>query len=171
MNRDQKFFDIYSLVIGALALVALLILVGVMELSKLTQDVYTTDSAEYQQAVTQRIRPLSRVYLPGEEATAGEPLAETAPATEPVATTLTGPQVYNQACIACHGSGVGGAPVVSNAEAWAPRIDKGLETLYLHAIEGFTGDAGYMPPKGGRLDLSDAEVQAAVDYMVEQAGN
>lgn len=171
MNRDQKFFDIYSLVIGVLALIALLILVGVMELSKLTQDIYTTDSAEYQAAVTQRIRPLSRVYLPGEEATAGELVAQTAPAAEPVATTLTGPQVYNQACIACHGSGVGGAPVVSNAEAWAPRIDKGMEMLYLHAVEGFSGDAGYMPPKGGRLDLSDQEVQAAVDYMIEEASD
>ena len=49
---------------------------------------------------------------------------------------------------------------------WAPRLEQGLETLIGHAINGYQGDAGYMPPKGGRLDLSDDEVSAAVEYMV-----
>jgi cytochrome c len=62
------------------------------------------------------------------------------------------------------------APAITSAEAWAPRIDKGIETLQQHAIEGFTGSAGYMPPKGGRLDLSDPELRDAVEYMVSQAG-
>ena len=106
MNRDQKFFDMYSLVIGVLAIIALLIFVGVMKLSDLTQGVYTADTAEYQAAVADRIRPLGQVYMPGEEAAAGDPVVSQAPATEPVATVLSGPQVYNEACIACHGSGV-----------------------------------------------------------------
>ena len=48
----------------------------------------------------------------------------------------------------------------------APRIALGSETLYTHAIKGFMGEAGLMPPKGGRMDYSDDDVKAAVDYMV-----
>ena len=55
------------------------------------------------------------------------------------------------------------------AAEWAPRIAKGLDTQHMHALEGFTGDAGFMPPKGGRVDLSDEEIMGAVDYLVEQA--
>ena len=67
MSRDQKFFDLYSLVIGVLALFALVILVLAMWLSDMTQGVYTREGAEYQAAVAERIRPFGEVYLPGEE--------------------------------------------------------------------------------------------------------
>ncbi len=67
MSRDQKFFDMYSLVIGILAAVALAILILAMKMSDLTQGVYTRDAAEYQEAVAERIKPLRQVYLPGEE--------------------------------------------------------------------------------------------------------
>ena len=50
----------------------------------------------------------------------------------------------------------------------AARIAQGRDTLNTHAIEGFQGEAGYMPPKGGRTDLSDEEIIAAVDYLLEQ---
>jgi len=161
----------YSLVIGVLLIVALLIFVGVTKLSDMTQGVYTADTAEYQAAVTDRIRPLGQVYMPGEEAAAGNPIVSEAPATEPVDTVLSGPQVYNEACIACHGSGVGGAPVTNDPTAWEARIAQGTDMLYQHAIEGYTGQSGYMPPKGARLDLSDEEVKGAVDFMVGEAGN
>lgn len=171
MNRDQKFFDMYSLVIGVLAIFALFVLVGVMKLSDMTQGVYTTDSAEYQAAVEERIRPLGQVYLPGEEASAGRLQVEEARSAPPVATTRTGPQVYNEACLMCHGSGIGGAPTLDNEDSWTPRIAQGRDTLYEHALNGFTGLAGYMPPRGARMDLSDDEVKSAVDYMVGEAGN
>jgi cytochrome c5 len=64
---------------------------------------------------------------------------------------------------------VGGAPPLGDVAAWAPRIAQGMDTLHQHALQGFTGAAGYMPPKGGRVDLSDAEIMSAVDYIVEQA--
>jgi len=80
-----------------------------------------------------------------------------------------GKAVYDQACMACHAQGVAGAPKFGDAEAWAPRIEKGTETLYENAITGFQGDTGVMPPKGGFANLSDEEVKAAVDYMVENA--
>ncbi|MDH4127006.1 MAG: c-type cytochrome [Gammaproteobacteria bacterium] len=168
MSRDQKFFDLYSIVIGLLAAFALAVLVLSMKMSDLTQGVYTRDTDEYQAALTSRIEPLGQVYLPGEQHQSSAPVAVTVPEPEPVATALTGPQVYNSACIACHGPGIGGAPIVGDAAAWAPRIAQGTDTLNQHALAGFTG-AGYMPPKGGRLDLSDQEILDAVTYMVNQS--
>lgn len=169
MKRDQKFFDMYSLVIGVLAIFALAILVLAMKMSDLTQGLYTTDADEYQAAVRDRIRPFGQVYMPGEEAAANAPLVAEASHAEPVQTAMSGPQVYNAACIACHGSGIGGAPVVGDAASWTERIGQGNDTLYLHAIEGYTGSSGFMPPKGGRLDLSDEEVQGAVDFMTSES--
>ena len=169
MDRDQKFFDMYSLVIGVLAIAALGIFVLAMKISDRTQEVYKRDGAEYQAAVAERIRPVGEVYLPGEEAAAAAPTAETVSEPEPVAAALSGPQVYNSACLACHGAGIGGAPVLGNAEVWAPRIAQGLDVLKEHAIKGYQGSAGYMPAKGGRTDLSDEDVANAVDYMVSES--
>jgi S-disulfanyl-L-cysteine oxidoreductase SoxD len=92
------------------------------------------------------------------------------PAPKAVATALTGPQVYNAVCIACHAPpGLGGAPALGDSDAWAARIDRGMNTLIDNALNGYSGSTGIMPRRGGRLDLSDAEVIRAVEYMVEQA--
>ena len=169
MSRDQQFFDMYSLIIGVLAAVALGLLVLAMKMSDLTQGIYTRDTAEYQAAIAERIRPVGQVYLPGEEQASSKPTIDTVAQPEPVATVLTGPQVYNSACIACHAAGVAGAPIVGAVDAWTPRITQGMETLVRHAVEGYNGAAGYMPAKGGRMDLSDDEVADAVVYMVEES--
>ena len=169
MSRDQKFFDLYSLVIGILAAVALAIFVLVMKMSDLTQGVYTQEGEEYQAAVEARIRPFGQVYLPGEEHQAEAPLLVAVEEPEPVATALTGPQVYNQACLACHGAGIGGAPVFGDVAGWTDRIAQGMDVLNDHAVNGYQGSLGYMPPKGGQLQLSDQEVIDAVTYMVEES--
>ena len=170
MSRDQKFFDMYTLVVGILAAFAIGILVLAMKMSDRTQGVYTRDTAEYQAAVAERIRPFGQVYLPGEEQSAAAPTVEIAAEPEPVATVMTGPQVYNVACNVCHGTGAGGAPVVGNSEAWASRIAQGLDVLNDHAVNGFSGEAMTpMLPKGGRVDLSDQEVYDAVEYMVNES--
>lgn len=166
MKRDDKFIDVYSLVIGTLAIVALAIFLFATKMSDVTQEEYTAGSPEYQAALADRIRPFGQVYMPGEEVASGEPQVAEAPRPEPVETVMSGPQVYNDACLVCHGSGVGGAPMISDSATWEARIAQGNDTLYLHAIEGFTGQTGYMPPKGARMDLSDADVRAAVDYMI-----
>lgn len=101
-------------------------------------------------------------------APAEEPaVAETAAA--PAVADGRGKEVYDAACFICHASGVAGAPKFGDAANWAPRVEKGMETLYEHSIKGFMGENGLMPPKGGRPDFSDDDVKAAVDYMVNNA--
>jgi len=76
-----------------------------------------------------------------------------------------GAATYKQACSVCHASGAAGAPKLEDKAAWKPRIAQGTDALYAAVLKG----KGAMPPKGGRVDLSDDVVKAAVDYMVAQA--
>ena len=85
-----------------------------------------------------------------------------------VMTMLSGEEVYNSACIACHMTGAGGAPLLGDAGAWEARVAQGKQLLIQRAVEGYTGEVGIMPAKGGRLDLSDEEVENAVTYMLDQ---
>lgn len=105
----------------------------------------------------------------------GTPAAPAAaPAPAPVAAApapaapvnAAGEGVYKKVCALCHSSGVAGAPKPGDKADWEPRIAQGDETLYKHAIEGYTGSKGMMPARGGGASLSDDEVKAAVDYMV-----
>ena len=84
-----------------------------------------------------------------------------------VAGTHAGGAVYLKACALCHESGIGGAPVHGDASSWRGRLAEGSSMLIEHAINGYRGDAGYMPPKGGFVELSDEEVTNAVVYMIE----
>lgn len=79
-----------------------------------------------------------------------------------------GKQLFSTTCTACHGAGIAGAPKFGDKAAWASRIAEGKSVLYEHAIKGFQGKAGVMPPKGGS-SAADADVKAAVDYMVSAA--
>lgn len=80
----------------------------------------------------------------------------------------TGKTLFNTTCVACHGTGIAGAPKVGDKSVWAPRLAQGNNVLYDHAIKGFQGKAGVMPAKGGS-SAPDADVKAAVDYMVAAA--
>ena len=102
-----------------------------------------------------------------EEATTEEASAEAADDTaaegESAHASIDGEPIYNQACMACHMTGAAGAPIIGDADQWGPRLEQGMDTLYEHSINGF----GAMPPKGGFTNLSDDEVKAAVDFMVD----
>ncbi len=73
---------------------------------------------------------------------------------------------YESKCSVCHGFGIAGAPKPGDTADWQARMTRGMDMIYSNAINGFTGNTGAMPPKGGFTDLSDAEVKAIVDYMV-----
>ena len=80
-----------------------------------------------------------------------------------------GQKTFQAACFACHGTGAAGAPKLGDKAAWKPRIAQGMGTLIDHALKGYKGKTGFMPAKGGRSDLSDDAVKAAIKYMVEQS--
>lgn len=102
----------------------------------------------------------------GSASAAASAPAAASPAAAPAAD--AGKKLYEATCQACHGSGIAGAPKFGDKAAWAPRLKQGVATLYDHAIKGFHGKAGMMPPKGGST-ASDEEVKAAVDYMAAAA--
>lgn len=101
-------------------------------------------------------------------AAATTPAAAT-PAAAPAAAAPTasaaageGKKVYDTTCMVCHGTGVAGAPKYGDKAAWAPRIATGHDTLVKNSISGIRA----MPPRGGNGALSDAQLRAAVDYML-----
>ena len=74
----------------------------------------------------------------------------------------TGKALYDAVCAGCHAAGIIGAPKPGDAEAWKPRLAKGRDALVKSAIAGTPRG---MPPKGGRDDLSEAQIRSAIDYM------
>lgn len=105
----------------------------------------------------------------GKEATPPAAKAVTPP---PAAASSSGAQasgedVYKKTCATCHEQGVAGAPKLGDKAAWEPRIKQGMDTLYTVGLNGKPGTG--MAAKGGNSSLSDADVKAAVDYMVSKA--
>jgi cytochrome c5 len=94
---------------------------------------------------------------------AAAPAAATAAAAPAAA--ADGKKIYETTCVACHGAGLAGAPKFGDKAAWAPRLKEGMPAVYQIALHG----KGAMPPKGGNMSLSDADVKAAVDYLVNAA--
>jgi cytochrome c5 len=115
----------------------------------------TRDTKEDEQHVLERIKPVGTVVLAEAGAASGN---------------LSGQQVFAQVCKTCHETGLAGAPKAGDKAAWAPRIAEGENTLVQHAIAGYQGKTGVMPPKGGNPDLTDDEVHRAVVYLADQAG-
>ena len=107
--------------------------------------------------IRERLQPFGQLCRAGEDC--GQATAAAASGS------LSGEEVYNQFCFACHASGVGGAPMLGDADGWAPRISNGMDTLWEHTLNGINA----MPAKGTCMSCSDDELRAALDYMVESA--
>ena len=115
--------------------------------------------------VAERIKPVAQVEVASAQ-TQREPVKSAAAAPPPA---RNGQQIYQTTCVACHDAGLAGAPKLGDKSQWAKHIAKGVDALYASAVNGVQGSAGAMPPKGGNPALSDAEVRAAVDYMVARS--
>ncbi len=118
------------------------------------------------EAIAERIKPVGQVY------TAKDLEGIVGASTAPAATAPSGPRdgetVYKGACFACHDTGAAGAPKHDDKTAWEPRIAQGFDTLRKHAIEGFTGQFGMMPPRGTCANCSDEEIENAIHYMIDK---
>lgn len=161
-------------VLGGLILFTLAIYILSVVVQDLALGDRHADTPEAQAQLAERIRPEGRLCLEGAEdeceveatqVAAAEP-DEAEPTDDP--DEIDGAQVYDSACAACHTGGVAGAPRTGDDAGWTARLEKGYDTLLEHSIDGFTGDAGHMPARGGQPDLTDEQVAAALDYMLEQ---
>src|SRR5690606_10536765 len=166
-NYDLEFLKRFSMVLGMLALITLgLILLASHLHGRIPPEVSPSAAARTQE----RIAPVGAVYAgdtgAAAQAAAAEAAAAAAASQVAYGATTDGSVIFQNLCGACHSGGVGGAPTLSQG-AWASRIAQGKDTLYKHAIEGFTGSAGVMPPKGGNPALTDEQVQATVDWMLD----
>lgn len=130
-----------------------------------------------QESLEKRLAAIGTLNIMTEEeaaaaaaAAAEEAAAAAAEQTQVAAGPVDGESVYNTACMACHTAGIAGAPKIGDSEAWTARMAQGMEILIEHAIQGYQGEAGVMPAKGGNPALSDEEVTAAVQYMVDNSG-
>src|SRR5690606_35390370 len=155
------------MVIGFLVVVSLALLVFANHLNGVIPPEVSPTAARATQA---RIAPAGEVYAgsTGAAAQAAARAAATVAAAAQVAYggTMDGSVIFGNLCTGCHTSGVGNAPTMDQAH-WTARIAQGTETLYKHAIEGYTGpDGGIMPPKGGNPALTDEQVKATVDWML-----
>jgi len=159
--HDKKFFNTFLLVLGILVAIALVLYLLARLIASNTQEKRVQADPQVRAALLDRIAPVGKVAIAGQDNSA---LAAAQPDKAPAAD-LPGKDVFDQACNACHGMGVAGAPKMGDKAAWAPRIAQGAATLHKHALEGFQGKAGFMPPKGGRVDMTDQSIINAVDFM------
>lgn len=158
-EQDRVFFYNYSVVIGLLA-ATIILFVALARYFGIDEDAIAFKQST---KVAMNTVPVGRVNIAGEEPDE-EPMVAAAPDAAPV---NLGQKVYEGLCISCH-NGLPGIPKVGDKAVWESRIALGMALLYEHAIKGFISEGGLiaMPPKGGNPSLTDAEVKAAVDYMV-----
>ncbi len=154
--NDSTFSRLFIIMIIAMSVLTILLMVLA---SGAADDVNSRlderSEIENSNAIANRIAPV------------GSFSAESSVAAPVVEEILSGEQAY-ASCAACHAAGIAGAPQTGIADAGSARVAKGIDELYNNAINGYNGEAGYMPAKGGNVSLSDESVKAAVDYMVSK---
>jgi len=154
-HEDKTFFRSMTGVLVVLVLIAVVFyfIAGVV-----TDDLDPGGDTR-QVRIEENIKPVGQVNVGSAPVSAGT--------TEAVAAgPRSGDQVYNASCLACHSTGVAGAPKLGDQAAWAPRTAKGLDGLLATAVSGLNA----MPPKGTCADCSDEELKAAIEYMLSQSG-
>ena len=154
-QKSGKFF-VGSIVTFLIVLLLVKVLLATMQ--GVAKNVVAPDSMA-DEDVVERIKPVAEVYVGEAPVIAAAPVAEVSSAGG------NGEKIVAQVCAMCHSTGMMNSPKLGNAADWAPRIEKGMDTLYSNAINGLN----MMPARGGNPNLSDDEVKAAVDYMLSEA--
>jgi len=156
---DRDFWKFFSGLVGTLVAVTVVLFVIANSIGAKPKK---PEAGMEAKAIAERIKPVGEVTVAtGEQALNA--------VVSPANAASAGEATYNASCVACHGAGIAGAPKIGDKANWGPRIAKGNDALYTSAIKGFTGKAGVMPPKGGNTALKDADVKAAVDFMVSKS--
>lgn len=149
---DREFLKYFAGIIGALAVLTVVLIISANILGAKSK---TQKAAVDGQQIAERIKPVGEVTL----ASANPVVNALIPAAHAAA---DGKSIYEKACKFCHDTGAANAPKMGDKAAWAPRIKAGMDTVYNNALKG---TAKGMPPKGG-YSGSDADVKAAVDFLV-----
>ena len=156
---DRAFLKTFSGLLAALVALAVVLFVVAQMVSgsgKAKTKVGQTDGE-----IAARIKPVGELVVASAAAVVNGVI--------PTASAADGKGTYDKTCAVCHAAGVAGAPKLGDKADWGPRIAQGNETLYTHATKGYMGKKGMMPAKGGNAGLADADVKAAVDFMVSKA--
>lgn len=157
-DQDSIFFRNFSILLAAL--VILTIVLALIGISMQNNLVANLQGEADRSSVQELIKPVATVNT-DPNAIIEVPTAALAAAFDG---SLDGEMIYNNVCMVCHTTGAGGAPKLIAAE-WDTRVEQGIDTMVQHAIEGFTGQNGLMPAKGGRMDLTDEQVKVTVEFM------
>jgi cytochrome c5 len=170
-KSDQSFLRQFSMLIAGLSVLTVLLISAAVLIYE--HEPKETDPNSAQQ-VASRIAPAGDVYAgnTGRAAmqAAADAAAKAAAAQVAYGGSTDGKTIYDNLCHSCHTAGVAGAPKLGDKAAWGPRIAEGLDTLIKHATEGYKGpDGNMMPARGGNPSLNDAQVKAAVTWIVSQA--
>ena len=157
-----------SVFVRNLSIVLVLLIVFTFSIAFLARDVGVTDkegqNPSRMMTTEERIKPVADVYT-GEAGAAAIQEAAASQATEVKVAfdgSLDGEMIYGNVCSVCHASGAAGAPI-PGSPAMVERTEKGLDMLTQHAINGLNA----MPARGGRSDLSDEQIRAIVEYMIQ----
>ncbi|GAB1265922.1 cytochrome c5 family protein [Aurantivibrio infirmus] len=108
------------------------------------------------EAIAERLKAVGKVCMAGDDCAGGAVVVAAGEA-------RSGEELYTTKCFSCHGTGVGGAPKLGDTEAWAPRLEKGMDEVFNNAWNGM----GAMPAKGICMDCSEEEIKIAIDYMIK----
>jgi cytochrome c5 len=173
-KQDTHFINVFSMVIGLLVTITVVLFALARVVASHTQEANVLTEPGYTKSVAARIGEPTREAVAGQDNSALAIKAESAGAagsagSAAAAMPKNGTELFEQTCSVCHGQGIAGAPKAGDKAAWAPRIAEGKALLYQHALQGFQGKTGVMPPKGGRTDMPDDLVKQAVDHMVQMA--
>jgi cytochrome c5 len=164
--EDVQFKEMFPLVIGLLAGLAVFFVVIAQLIASDSQSTYVPPGMTAEAAVASRVQPVGQVNMGGPivaEADTGGGGGSAAAGGEP----QSGEQIYNSVCMACHDSGVAGAPVIGDDSTWQSRMEErgGYDPIYQNALNGYKG----MPAKGG-ANISEEELDRAVKYLLEESG-